>query len=132
MRYIFLCILFLAASSAFGQEKLKFGDTGTTNTSPTYKPNNKNFKRKRPIEWVKNSSAGLLIGNKCMDNIYEEMGFVYVIQTKQQSRRLTGFERFFHNMVSKFRIMLKNGPFWKFKLKKKRKECRRLSGDYVG
>ena len=119
------------------QDKLEFGDTGTTTKNPKYKSNKKDYKTKKPIEWVKNSPKGLLIGNPCMEAVTEKMGFIYVIQSKiPQSKyggiRLTGFERFWHNMFAKLRITFKNGPFWKLKLKKKRKECRAVTGDYVG
>ncbi|WP_222933105.1 hypothetical protein, partial [Fulvivirga aurantia] len=112
------------------------GDTGTTTNSPKYKPKHKNYKNKKPIEWVKNSPKGLLIGNPCMEDVYKDMGFRYVIQTKQKTKYggnyMNEFDRFWHNMVAKLRLTFKNGPFWKFKLKKKRKECRALTGDFVG
>lgn len=131
---IIFCVYFFPVVA---QDKLDFGDTKTTTKSPKYKSKKKDFKKKRPVEWVKNSPKGLLIGNPCMETVTKEMGFIYVIQSKiPQSRyggtRLTDFERFWHNMFAKLRITFKNGPFWKFKLKKKRKECRGLTGDFVG
>jgi len=137
MRGLLLLFFCLVTMVCWSQEKLEFGDTGTTTKSPKYKPKHSNYKNKRPIEWVKNSPKGLLIGNPCMDDVIRDMGFVYVVQTKIKTSRYGGgrmnsFDRFWHNLVAKLRITFRNGPFWKFKLKKKRKECRKLTGDYVG
>ncbi|QSE99118.1 hypothetical protein [Fulvivirga lutea] len=118
--------------TALCQDKLVFGDTPTTTKSPKYKSNPKDHKTKHPIYWVKQSSKGLLIGNPCMEEITQEMGFVYLVQPKGQAYNDNGFERNLHNFFAKLRITLKNGPFWKFKLKKWRKRCRAETGDFVG
>lgn len=133
---MFSLVLITFFGHTYAQDGLQFGDTGTTTKSPKYKSRKKDFKEKKPIEWVKNSPNGLLLGNPCMEEVTTEMGFIYVIQTKNQTKfggqKMNGFDRFWHNLGAKLRIMFKNGPFWKFKLKKKRKECRELTGDYVG
>lgn len=132
MKYFLVIVLFLAIPPLHAQEKLDFGDTEKTDTHPTYKPNDRKIKQKKPIQWVKNSSKGLLIGNKCMEEVQQEMGFIYVIQHKGRNDTMNEVHRFGHNFAAKLKLFFKNGPFWKFKLKKKRKECRRLSGDFVG
>lgn len=114
------------------QDKLVFGDTPTTAKSPKYKSNPKEYKEKRPIQWVKSSSKGLLIGNPCMEEVTNDMGFVYLVQPKGQEPNKSGFERNIHNFFAKIRITLRNGPLWKFKLKKKRRECGTETGDIVG
>ena len=130
MRVFLLLILF--STSALAQEDLKFGDTPTTNKNPKYKQRKKDFKRKHVIHWVKKDTRGLLIGNPCMERVFADMGFVYLVQPKGQRNNKTNFGRFTHNFAAKFRILLRNGPFWKFKLKKKTKDCRRQTGDYTG
>jgi len=135
MRVVLLIFFSLTIINLPAQDKLDFGDTPATNKSPKYKSNNKDFKEKRPIEWVKNSPEGLLIGNPCMEELRSNMGFVYVVQTNNRSiykTRMNGFDRFWHNLFAKLRITFRNGPFWKFKLKKKRKECREITSDFVG
>ncbi len=127
---IIACLIL--AIPTFAQEKLKFGDTEKTGGSPTYKPNDKKNKNKKPLQWVKNSPNGLLMGNTCMEEVFTDMGFIYTIQRKGRSDTMNELHRFFHNMSVKLRLTFKNGPFWKFKLKRKRKECRALTGDYVG
>lgn len=67
-----------------------------------------------------------------MEEITQDMGFVYLVQPKGQAYNDNGFERNLHNFFAKLRITLKNGPFWKFKLKKWRKKCRAETGDFVG
>jgi len=135
MRIALIIFFSLLVFKLSAQDKLIFGDTPATNKSPKYKPSSKDYKSKKPIEWVKNSPKGLLIGNPCMEAVRKKMGFVYVIQTKTQTKyktRMNGFDRFWHNLVAKLKITLRNGPFWKFKLKKKRKECREITSDFVG
>lgn len=130
---LIFCLFISFAITA--QNKLEFGDTPTTNLNPKYKSNNKKFKEKKPIRWVKNSPNGLLLGNKCMEKVKQEMGFEYELQSNSYQgplNKMNEFYRFWHNLAAKTRIMLKNGPFWKSKLKRKQKECRQLTGDYMG
>lgn len=115
------------------QDDLKFGDTRTTNRkSPTYKSRNKDFRKTHLIQWIKNDTKGLLLGNKCMEEVTRSMRFEYVVQPKGQPGNRSEFGRLTHNFFAKLGITFRNGPFWKFKLKKKRKECRRKTGDYMG
>ena len=125
-------ILLVASTPLFAQEKLEFGDTPTTNSDPKYKPDHRDHKEKRLIHWMKTSPKGLLTGNKCMEEVTNEMGFVYLIQLKGQAGYKSEFNRLIHNFGAKMGILVRNGPFWKLKLKKKTNECRRETGDYVG
>lgn len=129
MLVVLLCVL---TQTLRAQEKLEFGDTPTTNLDPKYKSNHKDHKNRPIIHWVKTSTKGLLLGNRCMEEVTSEMGFVYLIQNKGQAGNRSGFNRFTHNFAAKLRITLRNGPFWRFKLKKKTKECRKETGDFVG
>ena len=128
---IIFVILSLPSHVYAQDDELKFGDTNTTNTKPTYETNKKS-KNKRLIQWIKNDSEGLLLGNKCMEEVMKEMGFEYVIQLKGQPGYRNEFGRLAHNLGAKIGIMFRNGPFWKFKLKKKRNQCREQTGDFVG
>lgn len=133
MKYLVFVFLLVSISSfAQDEDDLKFGNTATTNKSPTNKPKHKELKKKRPIQWVKNNPEGLLLGNKCMQDVTTDMGFEYVIQHKGQSSYKSEVARLAHNLTAKIGILFRNGPFWKFKLKKRRKECREKTGDYVG
>jgi len=60
------------------------------------------------------------------------MGFEYMVQPKGQPLNRNGLGRNLHNLGIKFALYFRNGPFWQIKLNKKKKECRKLSGDFVG
>jgi hypothetical protein len=60
------------------------------------------------------------------------MGFEYLVQPKGQPLNRNGFGRNMHNLGIKFVLLFKNGPFWQIRLSKRKKECRKLSGDFVG
>ncbi|HNP19604.1 MAG TPA: hypothetical protein PKL31_14300 [Fulvivirga sp.] len=128
---VFLLTTFYV-STALAQDGLQFGDTGTTTKAPKYKSKRRDFKKQRPIQWVKNDGRNLLIGNPCMEEATKKMGFVYLVQPKGHAPNKNEFQRNAHNFFAKIAIFFRNGPFWKFKLKKKRKECRAETGDFVG
>ncbi len=132
VRIVLICICCVFGNVCLAQDKLEFGDTPTTTKSPKYKSDHKDFKKKRPIQWVKKSSKGLLIGNPCMEEFTQSLGFVYLIQPKGTAPNKNGLQRNLHNFGAKMRITLRNGPFWKFRLKKKRRECGTETGDFVG
>lgn len=127
-----LSILLCSSYVGGAQEKLEFGDTPTTNSKPKYSSNPKDYKNRRVIHWVKTSSKGLLLGNRCMEEVTSKMGFVYLLQPQGLEGNKSRINRFAHNFAAKLRITLRNGPFWRFKLKKKTKECRKETGDFVG
>jgi len=114
------------------QTSIDFGTTGMTSHDPKNKQNGKDFKERRLVHWIKNDGKNLLIGNPCMNDVTHGMGFEYVVQVKGQPGNRNGFGRFMHNVGSKTVILFRNGPFWKIKLKRKRNECRRLTGDHIG
>ncbi|MEM6524826.1 MAG: hypothetical protein AAGF85_04250 [Bacteroidota bacterium] len=132
MRVFFLLVLLSFGYASLAQEKLEFGDTPTTNINPKYRSNHRDYKDRRIIHWVKTSPKGLLLGNRCMEEVTSKMGFVYLLQPNGLEGNKSGLNRFAHNFAAKLRITLRNGPFWRFKLKKKTKECRKETGDFVG
>ena len=127
-----ISICFFAASGMYAQSSKDFGTTEKTSLNPKNKHSHKEHKGKRLARWIKKDSKGLLMGNACMDDVIHDMGFEYVIQTKDQPCNRHGFGKFINNLGVKTIILFKNGPFWKFKLKRKRKECLRLTGDHLG
>ena len=127
-----ICLMLLCAGDLFAQDKLEFGDTPTTSKAPKYHSKHEDHKEKRKIYWVKNTSRGLLIGNPCMEEVMDDMGFVYLVQPKGQHLNKNELQRNLHNFFAKMGIMFRNGPFWKFKLKKWRGRCGAETGDFVG
>ena len=109
-----------------------FQATNTTNTDVKVNKKKEGPKRKKLIKVLKDDTQGILYGNKCFEDMTAEMGFEYVVQPEGQPGSLTGFNKFTHNLWSKIKIMFKNGPWWKAKVNKRMKECREMSGDYMG
>ncbi len=125
-------IYFTVASTTCAQVSKDFGSTGMTSHSPKNKHNEKDHRKKRLVHLIKNDGKGLLIGNACMNEVTHSMGFEYVVQSKGQAGNPHELGRFFINLGAKTIILFRNGPFWKIKLNRKRKECRELTGDHLG
>lgn len=101
-------------------------------------PNSKVDRRKerpeknRAMTIVKNNTQGILYGNKCFEEFTHSIGFVYAVQIKGSSGSLNGAARFFHNAGVKTALFFTAWPWWKLRVNKKKKDCRKLSGDFVG
>lgn len=133
MRYIYVLIFSLfIAFAGVAQEKLNFGDTEKTNENPTYESDPTDYDSKRIRYWVVNNPKGTLKGNKCFEDVCIDMGFVFMVQNQNQEGSYSGFRRALHNMGVRTTIFFKNGPFWRHKLRKKRKECKRQIHDFNG
>ena len=89
-------------------------------------------KNKKMLSLIKNNTKGILYGNRCFEEFTHKRGYEYVVQPKGQSRNRNEISRWLHNFGVKFVVTIKNGPFWRIKEQKKKKECRTKSGDYVG
>jgi len=134
MRFFYMAffISMSISTTVYCQDSLVFGDTANTNITPTNKKEDKGQKHRRIVQWVKNDSKGLLIGNPCMEDVMAEMGFTYLIQMEGMSVYKNTIGRYFHNKGVKIKLFFRNGPFWRVKLKKKRRECRLQTRDFVG
>lgn len=106
--------------------------TNKTDPDVKLKKNKERPKRKRYVQIIKNNTKGILYGNKCFEDFTKSRGYEYVVQPKGNARNRSNLGRFLHNFGVKFVILIKNGPFWKIKEKKKKKECKLKTGDYVG
>ena len=81
---------------------------------------------------VKNKAKGLLYGNACMTENTQRMGFEYSIQVKGLPGSLYPWERRWKNALVHTKLIFTKGPWWKLVLKKRVKNCRQKSGDFVG
>lgn len=127
---LFSCLL-LCSLSAFGQK----GNTQpppSTNTSRDAWIENPSKRGKTYFSILKRGSEGTLTGNKCVEDRTQKMGFRYVLVPKKGPGSRSGAGVFLHNAGTKFLLFFRNGPFWSVRLKKKVKECRRKTGDYMG
>jgi hypothetical protein len=80
----------------------------------------------------KKDAQGLLLGNKCVEEVTDEMGVQYVVSTGSDGLYRNELDRLWKNFKVKTKLFFTRGPFWKFKIKKARKECRQLTRDLVG
>jgi hypothetical protein len=80
----------------------------------------------------KKSTQGLLLGNKCMEDKYDEMQLKYIAAPKSAGVYTSEADRLWSNFQTKIALFFTEGPFWKFKIKKARKKCRQLTGDFTG
>ncbi|MCF6361242.1 MAG: hypothetical protein L3J29_10840 [Cyclobacteriaceae bacterium] len=88
--------------------------------------------KKRYKTIVKNDTKRILYGNKCFEEFTQSLGFMYEVQNKNTSGSLNGAARFFHNAGTKTALFFTAWPWWKLRVNKKKKDCRKLSGDFVG
>ncbi len=72
-----------------------------------------------------------LYGNPCMEEIADEMGFEYLLIPKTTADGYTDEKPFWHNLKAHFKLMKKNGIFYKRKLRRAIKFCKQMSGDFV-
>jgi len=124
--FIFL-VIFLIPEILFGQDK-----TAATDSKKEIKKKKEGPKEKSLLFIVKNNSNGILYGNKCFLDVQHSLGFEYLIQPKGQPLNRNEAGRNAHNFGIKFVLLFRNGPFYGIKLSKKKKECRTLTGDFVG
>lgn len=126
-------LLFLIHGFVHSQDKLEFGDTPTTSLHPKYKQNPKDYKKQNVIYFIKNNGKGLFLGNSCVEEIYAKMGFTYLVQVDKNHPSQKHFPaRQFHNLGASMLVFFKNGPFWRMRVRKKRKECLLQTRDFMG
>lgn len=128
---LFGCIFTLCTLCAFGQKDTE-KPPASTNTSRDAWVENPSKREKSYFSIFKRSTQDTLIGNKCMEDQTMKMGFRYVLAPKKGPGSRTGAGVLLHNAGTKLLLFFRNGPFWTVRLKKKVKECRRKTGDYMG
>lgn len=133
---ICLVSLFGNISLSFAQIKtireksLVTGKEVTISIRGEYKDMAKTVERYRPIIIFKRESGTLMLGNPCAERVMRRYRFTY--ELVPQNLNMSPFRYFFHNFWAKTRLMFKNGPFWKGKMRRKIEKCRELTGDFVG
>ena len=128
---IVIFISMLATELSFAQETIP--KTSTTDTDVKIKKKKDRPEGKRHyMTIIKTNTKNTLYGNKCFEDYTRQLGFVYEIQVKDQSGSLNGFSRFWHNAGTKTALVFTAWPWWKLRVNKRYKECRKSSGDFVG
>ena len=104
----------------------------TTNTSYGAQIKNEPPGPKEYLHLYRTNTRGILLGNKCMEEYTEKMGFRYVMMPPDQEGSLSTTEMRLNNFGVKFILLLKNGPFWHHRLNKRVRRCREKTGDFMG
>lgn len=125
-----IIIFILAISSGFAQDPIS--STNTTDFDAKINKKKERPKQKRYMTIIKTDTRKTLYGNKCFEDFTRQLGFVYEIQVKGQVGSINGFHRFWHNFGTKTALVFTAWPWWKLRVNKRYKECRKSSGDFVG
>ena len=126
-----ILISMLAAELSFAQETIP--KTSTTDINVKIKKKKERPEGKRHyMTIIKTNTKNTLYGNRCFEDFTRLLGFIYEIQVKGQSGSLNGFSRFWHNVGTKTALVFTAWPWWKSRVNKRYKECRKSSGDFVG
>ncbi len=124
-----LLLLIVTCSSSWAQIDYSKKSTNKLKNSPELSPENKN-PQKRLLTIYTEDTQKILYGNPCMDAVTKRFGFEYVVMPAN-APGFTPTNKFFHNVGTKTLLFFRN-PFWGIITKKKAKECRQKTGDYVG
>ena len=106
--------------------------TNSIDTNASFDKKKERPDRNHYMTIIKNDTKGILYGNKCFEDFTRSIGFVYSVQIKGNVGGLSGAGRFFHNTGVKTALFFTAWPWWKLRVNKKKKDCRKLSGDFVG
>lgn len=85
----------------------------------------------RMLRIFKRDPSKVLHGNRCVSEYTQAMGFEYVILTADDSGD-ADLNSFFTNVGNGVVLMFRHGPFWSCKVRKRIRQCRLGTGDFVG
>jgi hypothetical protein len=126
------CLLLLHAAPLQAQQKAGKKRKGATTTT-SYNAKIKHPKaQKEYMHLYQANTRGTLVGNRCMDEYTEKMGFRYLVMPAGMEDAPSPTQMRLHNFGVKFALLVKNGPFWHHRLEKRVRKCREKTGDYVG
>ncbi len=131
VRFLYLLLVSLLISIvSFAQETMPKTNSIDVNAKIDKKKERPDKPRYKTI--IKNDTKGILYGNKCFEEFTQSIGLQYAVQNGNSSGSLNGPARFFHNAGTKTALFFTAWPWWKLRVNKKKKDCRKLSGDFVG
>ncbi len=74
----------------------------------------------------------VLYGNPCVEEVIFDLGFKYMLIPETKIDGYINEDPVWHNFKTHMKLMFKNGPFYRSKVRKAIKSCRTASGDFVG
>ena len=139
LRLFFLIVLtglLMAPASTMAQHKRKKKKRyphETPNTRSVWSDNKIKSKAKktRILQIVKYKPHKVLYGNKCVEEYTRRLGFEYVIGMPDEDGDADLYA-FFSNMGNRVLLTFRNGPFWSCRVRRRIKQCRLGSGDFMG
>lgn len=133
-----LLLIFIAQSSIAQELEARSDVTEDMPSTAIDIKKDKNFDRTKTPNFPKSKiyviirkPEKVLYGNPCMEEITDEMGFEYLLIPRTSAEGYTDEEPFWHNLKAHFKLIKKNGLFYKRKLRRAIKFCRQMSGDFV-
>jgi hypothetical protein len=129
---ILLALPLLVATLVLAQDNSDYFPTQNTTKDARPDPRKQGPKEPRVRYIITNDTKNTLAGNYCFEEETRKMGFLYLAVPKGLPPNKNDLSRWWHNLGVKTVILLKNGPFWKDRVNKMRKECRIRMGDYTG
>ncbi len=129
---LFFIFLFLTVSTHLVVAQETRPKTNSIDPNSSFNKKKERPDRNHYMTIIKNDTKGILYGNKCFEDFTRSIGFTYSVQIKGNSGSLNGAGRFFHNAGVKTALFFTAWPWWKLRVNKKKKDCRKLSGDFVG
>ena len=131
--FILYFTIFFPLEFAFSQEVAK--DSFTTQaTDSRAKPDAQKMgpKEDKVTYLIKSNPSGTLYGNPCFKEVSHRFGFEYLIVPEGVAPNPNGLLRAMHNFGVNVKLLFRNGPFWKLRMKKKFEKCKYGYGDFVG
>ncbi len=131
--FLFFYLMLFLAYSAYSQQETG-GDFSTQATDSGAKPDAQKMgpKKDKFSFLIKNNPSGTLYGNPCFKEVSHGFGFEYLIVPAGISPNSNGLSRSMHNLGVNIKLLFRNGPFWKVRMKKKFERCKYGYGDFVG
>lgn len=123
------CLLSMS-EYAIAQQRKK--PTASTNTSWDARMEGEPREQKQYKTIYRRNPYGTFLGNKCVEESTQKMGFRYELVPKQGPGSKTAVGVFLHNTGTKTLLLFRNGPFWQCRLRRRIDECRIRTGDYIG
>lgn len=127
--YLFLFSI-LTSGVLFAQETMP--KTNSIDPKAKIDKDKERPEKKHYMTIIKNDTKGILYGNRCFEEFTQSIGFMYAVQNNKGTGGLNGPARFFHNAGTKTALFFTAWPWWKLRVNNKKKDCRKLSGDFVG
>ena len=128
--YSFVCIL-IFSGLAFGQAKQDKYDNGTFEEGKQSDIPNSWSEKQTLLTILKFDNRDIIAGNACVREETAKMGFEYLVLCNPKVTFGNKVWIFFYNLGTKTELTFRNGFGWQRRVKKKIKDCRRNSGDFV-